>query len=320
MKESQAVADIAEVLYDFLPGSGSNTWKGHVSFQSVADKVGVGDYWQPGSKTPMIVGLLERTLNYRRNLFESLILEIVRSGITYRKKRKNPIAPDDIDQLNGLIIEVGFKFPDLWDVEFKQSLATDGGKRAKANVDAALNEQRSAANKVKKRTTDLEQLKNEFFELFGQLDRRSAGFKLETILNRLFALHDLEPRKPFKVIGEQIDGSFDLDHETYLVEAKWTNDPIPESELLVFRGKVEGKSTFTRGIFVSINGYSDQAKGSIVRGKQPNFFTLDGYDLTMVLSDAVALNEFLRKRRRLLAEEGEVFVHYNELDKGSRKR
>ena len=318
MKESQAVADIADLLYDYLPGSGSSTWKGHVSFQSVADKAGVGDFWQSGSKTPMIVGLLERTLNYKRSRFENLILEIVRAGITYRKKRKNPITPEDIDQLNGLIIEVGFKFPDLWDDEFKQSLATDRGKRAKANVDAALDEKRSAVDKVKKRTTDLEQLKNDYFKLFGQLDRRSAGFSLERILNRLFSLHNLDPRKPFKIVGEQIDGSLDMDHETYLVEAKWTKDPIAEADLLVFRGKIEGKSSFTRGIFVSINGYSDQAKEALVRGKQPNFFALDGYDLTMVLSDAVDLKEFLRKRRRLLAEEGQVFIGFNDLGLGSR--
>ncbi len=50
LKESQAIADMAQLLYDFLPGSGNRNWKGHVSFKTVAEEVGVGGFWQPGSK------------------------------------------------------------------------------------------------------------------------------------------------------------------------------------------------------------------------------------------------------------------------------
>jgi len=82
LKESRAIADMAELLYSFLPGSGNPSWKGHISFKTVADEVGVGDFWQPGSKIPMITALLERTLQYRRGRFEPLILEIVRAGLT----------------------------------------------------------------------------------------------------------------------------------------------------------------------------------------------------------------------------------------------
>ena len=125
LKESRAVVEMAELLYHFLPGSGSPQWKGHVSFRTVAEKVGVGDLWQSGSKIPMITALLERTLEFRRGLFEALILEIVRAGFIYRQKQGNPVSPEDIDKLNGLILEVGFKFPDLWDPDFKASLRAD---------------------------------------------------------------------------------------------------------------------------------------------------------------------------------------------------
>jgi len=79
LKESRAIAEMAESLYDFLPGSGSPKWKGHVTFKTVADKVGVGDFWRPGSKIPMITELLSKTLEFRRGRFEPLMLEIVRS-------------------------------------------------------------------------------------------------------------------------------------------------------------------------------------------------------------------------------------------------
>ena len=68
LKESRAVADMAQLLYDFLPGSGNAQWKGHISFKTVAARAGVGDFWQPGSKMPMIVALLQRTLRIGRRV------------------------------------------------------------------------------------------------------------------------------------------------------------------------------------------------------------------------------------------------------------
>jgi hypothetical protein len=126
-------------------------------------------------------------------------------------------------------------------------------------------------------------------------------------------LHGLSPREPFRVVGEQIDGSFVLDHEVYLLEAKWHQVPSPEADLLVFRGKVEGKSKYTRGVFISINGISRDAAVAIKQGKQPNFFVMDGYDLTMLLEDDIELLTFLRARQRLLAEEGKVTLPFSEL-------
>jgi len=317
LKESRAVSEMSELLYDFLPGSGPASWKGHVSFKSVAHLVGVGGFWQPGSKIPMITGLLTRTLESKRGRFEPLILEIVRAGLLYRQKQNRPIRPAEIDKLNGLILEVGFKFPDLWDPAFRSSLELDGGARARAQVEKVLADEKLQTTKRSRRIIELEQLKTRFFALHDEPDRSKAGLEFEHILNQLFALHDLAPREPFRVVGEQLDGSFELDHEIYLLEAKWTAEPRPEADLLTFRGKIEGKSAFTRGVFLSMSGVSREAAQAITQGKQPNFFVMDGYDLTMVLDDNVDLSRFFRNRLRLLAEEGRVVVPFTELHFGN---
>jgi len=244
----------------------------------------------------------------------------VREGIIYREKQGNPLRPEDIDTLNGLILEVGFKFRDLWDPGFKNSLRLDGVERAKERIDQALKQQELQESAQTKKFQELFDLKDEYFNLVNEPDRQKAGLELEGVLNHLFALHGLAPREPFRVVGEQIDGSFELDHETYLVEAKWQKEPVSENHLLTFRGKIEGKSAYTRGVFISISGVSAQATEAIIRGKQPTFFVVDGYDLTMVLSEAIGLTEFLRQRRRILAEEGSVVVPYSEIWAGSRKR
>ena len=318
LKESRAIADMADLLYDFLPGSGNPGWKGHVSFKTVAEKVGVGEFWQPGSKLPMITALLQRTLEHRRGQFERLILEIVRAGLTYRHKKGKPIRPNEIEKLNGYLLDVGFKFPDLWDQDFIASLRLDGAERAKKRVDEIIAREQQKVAEESRRSADLRELKEQFFRLHNEVSPQAAGLLFEKILNRMFALHGLAPREPFRVVGEQIDGSFDLDYETYLVEAKWERRPVSEAPLLVFRGKIEGKSAFTRGVFISLNGITDEARQAITQGKQPTFYTIDGYDLTMVLSDQVGLIEFLRQRRRLLAEEGKVVVPFPQLWLSSR--
>jgi hypothetical protein len=320
LKESKAITDLAQFLYDFLPGSGFSKWKGHVSFKTVSSKVGLGDFWQPGSKLPMITSLLRQTLELRRHLFEPLILEIVRAGILYKEKSGYPLRPKDIDILNGLIFEVGFKFPDLWDPNFRNSLNINSTQRAQEIVDTAIKEEKIREALQSKKVNKFLELKDQYFGLFNESDRPKAGIAFEKVLNRLFALLGLSPREPFKIVGEQIDGSFELDYETYILEAKWHKDPIPEADLLIFRGKIEGKSAYTRGVFISVSGISEEARISIMRGKQPTFFIVDGYDLTMILSEHIGLIEFLRQRRRILAEEGLVIVPYQELWAGSRKR
>jgi hypothetical protein len=317
-KESHAIAELAAHLCDYLPGSGDPSWKGHVSFKSLAEKVGVGGFWQTGSKLSMVTALLERTWTERNQAFERLVLEVVRGGIVYRRKKGTPLTPDDIDVLNGVLVCLGVKYPDLWDPEFRDTLRIDLVDRAKVRTTEIRNETERLATAQQERSRHLSALQQEFFSLHAENDRWKAGYALERILNRLFTLEGLAPREPFRVVGEQIDGSFELDHETYLIEAKWEKGELPEGPLLVFRGKMEGKSLYTRGVFISLSGISEPAREAIVRGKQPTFFVVNGHDLAMILGDQVGLKQFLRQRRRILAEEGHVCVPYLELWKGSR--
>jgi hypothetical protein len=163
------------------------------------------------------------------------------------------------------------------------------------------------------RSQVLWQLKERFSQLSTEKDRNKAGLALENLLNELFEAFDLRPRQPYRVVGEQIDGSFELDGHVYLVESKWEKHALPEADLLIFKGKIESKSPFTRGVFIALNGITEPAKYAITRGQAPPFFVMDGYDLLMILSEAIDLREFLRRRVRLLAEEGCVCVPFTSL-------
>lgn len=262
LKETRAISGLAGVLYDFLPGSGHSDWKNHINFGTVATKAGVGDFWQGGSKKPAVTHLLTQTFEHRRSAFQKLIEEIVYSGVSYRESKYRPITRAEMDQTNGHILELGFRFAKLWDSEFLNSLEQTTAERAREQVNQHEAEQEQQSSRAR-RSQELFQLKEQFLELTGEQDRSKAGLALERLLNRVFDLFGLKPRQPFRVVGEQIDGSFDLDGEIYLVEAKWEKRAMPEADLLVFRGKIQGKSTFTRGVFIALNDVSDEAKDAI---------------------------------------------------------
>jgi hypothetical protein len=105
-REAQAVEDLADLLYDFLPGSGN----ARTAFPTAADQAGVGDLWVPASKRPAIVQLLTATLEHRRSHFTKLILTIVRQAMTYRRGKNNPLTRGEIDRSN-MLPGIQFKIP-----------------------------------------------------------------------------------------------------------------------------------------------------------------------------------------------------------------
>lgn len=298
MKQSLAVANMAKALYDFLPGSGHPSWKGHVNFGTVAKEAGVGDFWGGGSKLPAITKLLELTLENRAGCFERLVLTIVKRGIADRLKGKKPITRLEMMALNQMIREVGFKFPELWDEEFLNSLPEEKSTVVSPEPGRAVSKSPT--------TKDLEVLKNQFDAITVMPNRQAAGYEFEKLLNRMFTVFGLGPRSAFRVVGEQIDGSILLDNEVYLIEAKWVTHQVAANELFHFRGKIEGKSSFTRGIFISIHGFTPDGMTALSQGKQPVFFLKDGFDIRSVLEGTLRLDDMLREKSRRLAETGQL--------------
>jgi predicted helicase len=313
LKESNAVAGMAEILAEFLPYSGAYEDRGQVTYRTILSKMGIGNYWEKMSKRQGIARVLEKILEDKPSLFERFILEAVRQGLSYRQKDNRPIKREEIEKLNGLILDVNFRFPDLWDQEFLKSLEIGIIERAKKNIDDVLRAERLKASEQNTRNKALENLKIIFYQLHTQENRQAAGFAFEKILNDLFKLFGLQPRSPFKLIGEQIDGSFCLDNEIYLVEAKWHRKPISKGDLVEFHGKVDDKSQFTRGLFISLSGISEEAKGTFTRGRRANFFVLDGYDISLILEGQIPLDKLLRTKLRKLAEEGVFYITAKDL-------
>ena len=119
----------------------------------------------------------------------------------------------------------------------------------------------------------------------------------------------MDPRKSFKIQGEQIDGAFTHEGTDYLIEAKWEKDPVERSELDIFSAKIQRKLKNTLGLFISVNSFS----AIIIDGSinYNNMILMDSMDLIHVLENRISLNELIKLKRRHAAQTGEMMFRVN---------
>ncbi|QEX15485.1 hypothetical protein FRZ44_07690 [Hypericibacter terrae] len=165
----------------------------------------------------------------------------------------------------------------------------------------------STQSPAKLRITQLEQ---ELVAL-STLAPQARGYAFEKFLKELFDAYGMDGREPFRLTGEQIDGSFLLGSETYLVEAKWQAPLTGVSDLHAFHGKIETKAAWTRGLFISQSGFS--AEGILAFGRGKRVICMDGLDLYETLSRELSLTDVLSGKTRRAAETGAPFVRVRDL-------
>lgn len=140
---------------------------------------------------------------------------------------------------------------------------------------------------------------------------QARGYAFEIFLKSLFEVFDLKPRDAFRNRGEQIDGSFVLAKETYLLEAKWEKSPTGVADLHTFHGKLEQKAAWARGLFISHAGFSEDGLAAWGSGKR--VICMDGLDIYEMLERGLPLDHVLDRKVRHAAETGMAFVRVREI-------
>lgn len=143
------------------------------------------------------------------------------------------------------------------------------------------------------------------------LSPQARGYAFEAFLKKLFDAFGLAAHEPFRLRGEQIDGSFQLESDIYLLEAKWHGQPIGVAELHTFHGKIEQKAAWTRGLFVSNSGFTEDGLTAFGRGKR--VICMDGLDIYDMLDREISLTQILARKVRRAAESGSPFVRVRDL-------
>ncbi|MDO8295825.1 MAG: restriction endonuclease [Caulobacter sp.] len=166
----------------------------------------------------------------------------------------------------------------------------------------------AATQKQHNAATDLATLKRTFEKMFGTgMTPQQRGRLFEVFLKELFRRQSVKMGDPFRLVGEEIDGSFKFEGENYIVEAKWQEPSTSTQQLYVFAHKVDGKM-YGRGLFISVNGFSNESIRAVVHGKHIQTILMDGEDLSHVLEDRITLEALLDYKIRAAQTRGEVYV------------
>jgi hypothetical protein len=154
-------------------------------------------------------------------------------------------------------------------------------------------------------------LKAQLLEV-SRLLPQPRGYAFEKFLKDLFDANGLSARASFRLVGEQIDGSFSLASETYLLEAKWQSLPVDASDLRAFNGKIEAKAAWSRGLLVSNSGFSEDGLAAFGTGKR--VVCMDGLDIYEMLDRSIPFAEVIARKVRRAVESGMPFIRVRELN------
>lgn len=188
-------------------------------------------------------------------------------------------------------------------------------QEVKKEQDEIRKRQSQAAQKLKENKAvrqKLETIKNRYMALVSSSNAQTRGFELEKVMYELFDLFDLDPKASFKNLGEQIDGAFSLDSTEYLFEAKWQKELINKADLAVFSDKVKTKLENTLGVFLSINGYSQDGVSAHQAGGAA-IILMDGSDLMAVLEERIDFTSLLLRKKRHASQTGNIYLSYYQM-------
>jgi len=139
--------------------------------------------------------------------------------------------------------------------------------------------------------------------------KKQRGYDFERFIFDGMESEGLEFQRPYKATGEQIDGGIYIDGNWYLVEIKWHSRKLPVSEVYSFKGKVDGKLTGTRGLFISWSGYSKECADALALGKEQNIILFDANDVEIAAK--VGWYKVIQNKIRFAALYGENYATPN---------
>lgn len=142
---------------------------------------------------------------------------------------------------------------------------------------------------------------------------QQRGYAFERFLKRWCDTWGLDAHASFRTTGEQIDGSFQHDGATYLVEAKWHNKPTDAAMLHGFQGKLLERPDWTRGLCVSYGGFSGESFEAFTARR---LIMMDGADIYHAMHRRLDLGLVVGKKVRHHAERRQPFARVTDLFPG----
>lgn len=155
---------------------------------------------------------------------------------------------------------------------------------------------------------DYDKINNSLLDLDKITNAQTRGYAFEKYLNALFDSFGLNPNASYRTEYDQIDGSFVLDGNTVLIEAKYRNNTIPKDDLILFTQKIQLKSHFTRGLFITYSLIDNKAIDYFT-DRSSRFVVLTVEELFIMCQNKISLITVLQNKFRYLDERGLIYKH-----------
>jgi hypothetical protein len=155
---------------------------------------------------------------------------------------------------------------------------------------------------------DYNSFNNALLDLEKISNSQTRGYAFEKYLNGLFNSFGLDPHASYRTEYDQIDGSFILDGNTVLIEAKYRNNAIPKDDLILFTQKIELKSHFARGLFITYSLVDNKAIDYFT-DRSSRFVVLTVEELFIMCQNKLSLITVLQNKFRFLDERGLIYKH-----------
>lgn len=170
---------------------------------------------------------------------------------------------------------------------------------------------------VKKPIDSLEHLLVKYDGLGEMEDVQGRGYLLEDLLNKTIREFGIICRGPFKrnQHSEQIDGAITLDGWLYLIECRWREKVADEQQTSGLYTKVERSGKQSMGIFLAINGWSDNVPMLLKQNPEKCILLMNGDDLRRVLNGECNLKTLIQAKVEHLNYDAEPFYAAKELVK-----
>ena len=268
-----------------------------------------------------------------KEIYGPLLLQ--RNDLTGRRMSKRETAPLILDALEkrvdyAHIIENIVKIAAGWD-KFELSAREYEARAAKAKAEAILERhQLFAAEEAARKNAAIKERDREHFSarkrqlglllaMFDELaipeqNAQKRGYHLQDLLNRLFSAFEIPVHRSFtrNEGAEQIDGAFELNGWYYITECRWRQQPSDMRELDGLLGQIARSGRQTVGLFLSINGWSENVPRLLKQDTQKATILMQGYDLRAVLSEEVDLRGYILASVRTLNINAEPYLGVRE--------
>lgn len=198
--------------------------------------------------------------------------------------------------------------------EFKDLIGNDPIEREIEiqKIEQKKQKAKEESEKMVSKNNKLSYIKSEFNTLCSDknISPQQRGFDVEKLFYSLLELEEFEFQRPFRNGNEQIDGHFRYEKFDYLVEIKWLNSISKQEDLSIFDGKIRGKAQSTRGVFLSFNGFDQNAINKF-SGDSPRIILIDGQDFIQVLNGYLSFFDLFKKKVDALVRLGKIFYKDN---------